>query len=167
MLMYHSGLICLTWGMATTATSPAFSAFWESIEITLALGYIPKHVLKYYHILAWLRVKCSPMYFKDFHRTFCFVLCVLLVWPLGMTLELLLRIFPLRDALAPFLKHEEEQQSSEIRVSPFHYVLCAATSPAVKLQDETLTYLNQGHVNLLIFLCLFNLSQHLMLHSKH
>lgn len=30
--MYHSGLICLTWGMAT-ATSPAFSAFWESIKI--------------------------------------------------------------------------------------------------------------------------------------
>lgn len=107
------------------------------------------------------------MYFKDFHPTFCFVLCVLLVWPLGMTLELLLRLFPLRDALAPFLKHEEEQQSSEIRVSPFHYVLCAATSPAVKLQDETLTYLNQGHVKLLTFLCLFNLSQHLMLHSKH
>ncbi|XP_073701809.1 transcription factor CP2-like protein 1 isoform X2 [Garra rufa] len=50
----------------------------------------------------------------------------------------------IRDALAPFLKHEEEQQSTEIRVSPFHYVFCAATSPAVKLQDETLTYLNQG-----------------------
>uniref|UniRef100_A0A671KTR3 Transcription factor CP2-like protein 1 n=1 Tax=Sinocyclocheilus anshuiensis TaxID=1608454 RepID=A0A671KTR3_9TELE len=50
----------------------------------------------------------------------------------------------IRDALAPFLKHEEEQQSTEIGVSPFHHVLCAATSPAVKLQDETLTYLNQG-----------------------
>uniref|UniRef100_A0A8C1RGJ0 Transcription factor CP2-like protein 1 n=1 Tax=Cyprinus carpio TaxID=7962 RepID=A0A8C1RGJ0_CYPCA len=50
----------------------------------------------------------------------------------------------IRDALTPFLKHEEEQQSTEIGVSPFHYVLCAATSPAVKLQDETLTYLNQG-----------------------
>jgi len=53
-------------------------------------------------------------------------------------------LFSLRDALAPFLKHEEEHQSTEIRASPFHYVLCAATSPAVKLQDETLTYLNQG-----------------------
>ncbi|KTF86053.1 hypothetical protein cypCar_00014419 [Cyprinus carpio] len=63
----------------------------------------------------------------------------------------------IRDALTPFLKHEEEQQSTEIGVSPFHYVLCAATSPAVKLQDETLTYLNQGNVKLL--LCLFNLSQ--------
>ncbi|XP_016375580.1 transcription factor CP2-like protein 1 isoform X3 [Sinocyclocheilus rhinocerous] len=50
----------------------------------------------------------------------------------------------IRDALAPFLKHEEEQQSTEIGESPFHHVLCAATSPAVKLQDETLTYLNQG-----------------------
>uniref|UniRef100_A0A673HQK1 Transcription factor CP2-like protein 1 n=1 Tax=Sinocyclocheilus rhinocerous TaxID=307959 RepID=A0A673HQK1_9TELE len=51
----------------------------------------------------------------------------------------------IRDALAPFLKHEEEQQSTEIGESPFHHVLCAATSPAVKLQDETLTYLNQGN----------------------
>ncbi|XP_051567063.1 transcription factor CP2-like protein 1 [Myxocyprinus asiaticus] len=50
----------------------------------------------------------------------------------------------IRDALAPFLKHKEEQQSAENGVAPFHYVLCAATSPAVKLQDETLTYLNQG-----------------------
>lgn len=49
----------------------------------------------------------------------------------------------IRDALAPFLKHEEEPRA-EIRVSPFQYVLCAATSPAAKLQDETLTYLNQG-----------------------
>lgn len=30
------------------------------------------------------------------------------------------------------------------RRSPFQYVLCAATSPAVKQTDETLTYLNQG-----------------------
>ncbi|XP_056321641.1 transcription factor CP2-like protein 1 isoform X1 [Danio aesculapii] len=50
----------------------------------------------------------------------------------------------MRDALAPFLKHEEEHQAAEIGASPFHYVLCAATSPAVKLHDETLTYLNQG-----------------------
>lgn len=77
--MYHSGLICLTWGMAT-ATSPVFSAFWESIEIYSDTRiYTPKHVLKYYHILAWLRVKCSPVYFKDFHPTFCFVLCLVSV----------------------------------------------------------------------------------------
>lgn len=30
------------------------------------------------------------------------------------------------------------------RRSPFQYILCAATSPAVKQTDETLTYLNQG-----------------------
>ncbi|XP_031438187.1 transcription factor CP2-like protein 1 isoform X2 [Clupea harengus] len=53
----------------------------------------------------------------------------------------------IRDALAPFLKNEEERQTSEnnaINMSPFQYILCAATSPAVKHQDETLTYLNQG-----------------------
>ncbi|XP_065108104.1 transcription factor CP2-like protein 1 [Paramisgurnus dabryanus] len=48
-----------------------------------------------------------------------------------------------RDALAHFLKHEE-QHCAESKVTPFYYVLCAATSPAVKLQDEALTYLNQG-----------------------
>uniref|UniRef100_A0A7N8Y2J4 Transcription factor CP2 n=1 Tax=Mastacembelus armatus TaxID=205130 RepID=A0A7N8Y2J4_9TELE len=30
------------------------------------------------------------------------------------------------------------------KILPFQYVLCASTSPAVKLHDETLTYLNQG-----------------------
>lgn len=51
---------------------------------------------------------------------------------------------PPREALAPFLKNEEAQLQSSARSSPFHYVLCASTSPAVKQQDETLTYLNQG-----------------------
>lgn len=53
----------------------------------------------------------------------------------------------LRDALAPFLKNEEERQTSEshaVNMAPFQYILCAATSPAVKHQEETLTYLNQG-----------------------
>ncbi|XP_038870549.1 transcription factor CP2-like protein 1 isoform X2 [Salvelinus namaycush] len=52
----------------------------------------------------------------------------------------------IRDALAPFLKHEEERHATEngAKWSPFQYVLCAATSPAVKQQEETLTYLNQG-----------------------
>uniref|UniRef100_A0A8C9T533 Transcription factor CP2-like 1 n=1 Tax=Scleropages formosus TaxID=113540 RepID=A0A8C9T533_SCLFO len=52
----------------------------------------------------------------------------------------------LRDALAPFLKHETPQPPAEkdSKAPPFQYVLCAATSPAVKLQEETLTYLNQG-----------------------
>ncbi|KAG2459316.1 TF2L1 protein, partial [Polypterus senegalus] len=51
------------------------------------------------------------------------------------------------DVLAlPIFKQEEPQLSpeNESKVPPFQYILCAATSPAVKLHDETLTYLNQG-----------------------
>ncbi|XP_030065463.1 transcription factor CP2-like protein 1 [Microcaecilia unicolor] len=53
----------------------------------------------------------------------------------------------LRDVLAlPIFKHEEPQLSPEndAKLPPFQYVLCTATSPAVKLHEETLTYLNQG-----------------------
>ncbi|KAM9344216.1 transcription factor CP2-like protein 1 [Pholidichthys leucotaenia] len=52
----------------------------------------------------------------------------------------------LREALEPFLKNEEARLMAETAAkrSPFQYVLCAATSPAVKLQEEALTYLNQG-----------------------
>lgn len=51
-----------------------------------------------------------------------------------------------REALAPFLKNEEARLMAEngARRSPFQYILCAATSPAVKQQEESLTYLNQG-----------------------
>lgn len=51
------------------------------------------------------------------------------------------------DVLAlPIFKQEDGNSSveSESKNPPFQYVLCAATSPAVKLQEETLTYLNQG-----------------------
>lgn len=51
------------------------------------------------------------------------------------------------DVLAlPIFKQEEPQLSpeTEARLPPLQYVLCAATSPAVKLHEETLTYLNQG-----------------------
>ena len=51
------------------------------------------------------------------------------------------------DVLAlPIFKQEESNLPSETenKILPFQYVLCAATSPAVKLHDETLTYLNQG-----------------------
>ncbi|XP_029428894.1 transcription factor CP2-like protein 1 isoform X2 [Rhinatrema bivittatum] len=46
----------------------------------------------------------------------------------------------------PFLKQEEQPVSAttELHCPTFQCVLCAATSPAIKLQDETLTYLNQG-----------------------
>ncbi|MEQ2232020.1 Transcription factor CP2-like protein 1 [Ilyodon furcidens] len=52
----------------------------------------------------------------------------------------------IREALAPFLKNEEARlrAASGVQRSPFQYVLCAATSPAVKQQEETLSYLNQG-----------------------
>lgn len=51
------------------------------------------------------------------------------------------------DVLAlPIFKQEESSlpPENENKILPFQYVLCAATSPAVKLHDETLTYLNQG-----------------------
>uniref|UniRef100_A0A8C9X683 Upstream binding protein 1 n=1 Tax=Sander lucioperca TaxID=283035 RepID=A0A8C9X683_SANLU len=51
------------------------------------------------------------------------------------------------DVLAlPIFKQEDSSlpPESETKNTPFQYVLCAATSPAVKLHDETLTYLNQG-----------------------
>ncbi|KAG7254531.1 hypothetical protein CRUP_034591 [Coryphaenoides rupestris] len=51
----------------------------------------------------------------------------------------------IREALAPFLKDEARHMAERSsKRSPFQYVLCAATSPAVKRHDETLTYLNQG-----------------------
>lgn len=53
----------------------------------------------------------------------------------------------LSDVLAlPIFKQEESSlpPDNENKILPFQYVLCAATSPAVKLHDETLTYLNQG-----------------------
>uniref|UniRef100_G3NPS3 Upstream-binding protein 1 n=1 Tax=Gasterosteus aculeatus aculeatus TaxID=481459 RepID=G3NPS3_GASAC len=54
---------------------------------------------------------------------------------------------PVHDVLAlPIFKQEDSSlpPESETKNPPFQYVLCAATSPAVKLHDETLTYLNQG-----------------------
>uniref|UniRef100_A0A8C0C812 Grh/CP2 DB domain-containing protein n=1 Tax=Balaenoptera musculus TaxID=9771 RepID=A0A8C0C812_BALMU len=51
------------------------------------------------------------------------------------------------DVLAsPIFKQEESSlpPDNENKILPFQYVLCAATSPAVKPHDETLTYLNQG-----------------------
>ncbi|XP_072542239.1 transcription factor CP2-like protein 1 [Salminus brasiliensis] len=49
-----------------------------------------------------------------------------------------------REALASFMKHEVGQRPLAGHLAPFQHVLCAATSPAAKLHDETLTYLNQG-----------------------
>uniref|UniRef100_A0A669EE62 Transcription factor CP2-like 1 n=1 Tax=Oreochromis niloticus TaxID=8128 RepID=A0A669EE62_ORENI len=57
-----------------------------------------------------------------------------------------LRLSKVIQALAPFLKNEEARLMAEngAKRTPFQYILCAATSPAVKQQEEALTYLNQG-----------------------
>ncbi|XP_060786538.1 transcription factor CP2-like protein 1 [Neoarius graeffei] len=51
-----------------------------------------------------------------------------------------------RETVATLLKAELERQSAgcQAKLFPFQYILCAATSPAVTLHEETLTYLNQG-----------------------
>uniref|UniRef100_A0A8D0BHM6 Grh/CP2 DB domain-containing protein n=1 Tax=Salvator merianae TaxID=96440 RepID=A0A8D0BHM6_SALMN len=56
----------------------------------------------------------------------------------------------------PFLKQEEPSSistSAEQHCPSFQYVLCAATSPAVKQHEETLTYLNQGQSYEIRMLC--------------
>uniref|UniRef100_A0A8C8ZEK0 Grh/CP2 DB domain-containing protein n=1 Tax=Prolemur simus TaxID=1328070 RepID=A0A8C8ZEK0_PROSS len=55
----------------------------------------------------------------------------------------------------PYLKQEElpDILSAEPPCPVFQYVLCAATSPAMKQQEETLTYLNQGHSYEVQLLC--------------
>uniref|UniRef100_A0A673G726 Transcription factor CP2-like n=1 Tax=Sinocyclocheilus rhinocerous TaxID=307959 RepID=A0A673G726_9TELE len=65
----------------------------------------------------------------------------------GIGQELGAGAYSMSDVLAlPIFKQEESNlpPESENKILPFQYVLCAATSPAVKLHDETLTYLNQG-----------------------
>ncbi|KAK5924346.1 transcription factor CP2 [Pseudochaenichthys georgianus] len=65
----------------------------------------------------------------------------------GIGQELGAGAYSMSDVLAlPIFKQEESilPPDNENKILPFQYVLCAATSPAVKLHDETLTYLNQG-----------------------
>ncbi|CAM9632055.1 unnamed protein product [Lampetra planeri] len=65
----------------------------------------------------------------------------------GIGQELGAGAYSMSDVLAlPIFKQEDSTLSNEVdsKPPPFQYVLCAATSPAVKLHDETLTYLNQG-----------------------
>lgn len=73
----------------------------------------------------------------------------------GIGQELGAGAYSMSDVLAlPIFKQEESSlpPDNENEILPFQYVLCAATSPAVKLHDETLTYLNQGqtHSHLLV-----------------
>ncbi|KAM6959347.1 upstream-binding protein 1 isoform 2-T3 [Aplochiton taeniatus] len=67
----------------------------------------------------------------------------------GIGQELGAGAYSMSDVLAlPIFKQEDSSlppvSDGETKNPPFQYVLCAATSPAVKLHDETLTYLNQG-----------------------
>uniref|UniRef100_A0A7N5P3Q3 Grh/CP2 DB domain-containing protein n=1 Tax=Ailuropoda melanoleuca TaxID=9646 RepID=A0A7N5P3Q3_AILME len=78
-----------------------------------------------------------------------------LTHPLG---TLLLGIYLASDKESlplSYLKQEELPNipSSEPPCPAFQYVLCAATSPAVKQQEETLTYLNQGQSYEVRMLC--------------
>ncbi|XP_048848698.1 upstream-binding protein 1 isoform X9 [Brienomyrus brachyistius] len=65
----------------------------------------------------------------------------------GIGQELGAGAYSMSDVLAlPIFKQEDAGLPSDAESTnpPFQYVLCASTSPAVKLHDETLTYLNQG-----------------------
>ncbi|XP_055270696.1 upstream-binding protein 1 isoform X5 [Moschus berezovskii] len=65
----------------------------------------------------------------------------------GIGQELGAGAYSMSDVLAlPIFKQEDPSLplDDETKHPPFQYVMCAATSPAVKLHDETLTYLNQG-----------------------
>ncbi|KAM9738575.1 upstream-binding protein 1 isoform 2-T2 [Menidia menidia] len=65
----------------------------------------------------------------------------------GIGQELGAGAYSMSDVLAlPIFKQEDSSlpPETETKNPPFQYVLCAATSPAVKLHEETLTYLNQG-----------------------
>ncbi|XP_037004092.2 upstream-binding protein 1 isoform X2 [Artibeus jamaicensis] len=65
----------------------------------------------------------------------------------GIGQELGAGAYSMSDVLAlPIFKQEDSSLplDDETKNPPFQYVMCAATSPAVKLHDETLTYLNQG-----------------------
>ncbi|KAG8510627.1 Upstream-binding protein 1 [Galemys pyrenaicus] len=66
---------------------------------------------------------------------------------LGIGQELSAGAYSMSDVLAlPIFRQEDASlsQEGEIKRPPFQYVMGAATSAAVKLHDETLTYLNQG-----------------------
>ncbi|XP_011901811.1 PREDICTED: transcription factor CP2-like protein 1 isoform X2 [Cercocebus atys] len=68
----------------------------------------------------------------------------------GPPSSLLRELLPL-----PYLKQEELSNipGAELSCPVFQYMLCAATSPAVKLQERTLTYLNQGQSYEVQMLC--------------
>ncbi|KAM3822360.1 upstream-binding protein 1 isoform 3-T4 [Vipera latastei] len=65
----------------------------------------------------------------------------------GIGQELGAGAYSMSDVLAlPIFKQEDSSlpPDNDTKHPPFQYVMSAATSPAIKLHDETLTYLNQG-----------------------
>lgn len=67
---------------------------------------------------------------------------------LGVGLELNAGAYNMSEVLnLPIFKQEENiiAVSSNQSLPPLQYMLCAPTSPATKVHEETLTYLNQGH----------------------
>uniref|UniRef100_A0A8C0Q2X2 Grh/CP2 DB domain-containing protein n=1 Tax=Canis lupus familiaris TaxID=9615 RepID=A0A8C0Q2X2_CANLF len=77
-------------------------------------------------------------------------------WPFSLSQDVVLAQPARSPSLPlPYLKQEELHNipSSEPPCPTFEYVLCAATSPAVKQQEETLTYLNQGQSYEVRMLC--------------
>ncbi|KAK6491680.1 upstream-binding protein 1 isoform X3 [Huso huso] len=65
----------------------------------------------------------------------------------GIGQELCAGAYSMSDVLALSIFKQEDSSlpsDSKTKNPPFQYVLCASTSPAIKLHDETLTYLNQG-----------------------
>lgn len=80
----------------------------------------------------WLKRVCGPNLHNSQFHNFCFSVCL----SLFLSDVLALPIFKQEDVSVPV--------ESDTKNPPFQYVLCAATSPAVKLHEETLTYLNQG-----------------------
>lgn len=86
---------------------------------------------------SWLHRDLEHVWYHGLHLSLCVP---------GLDFLPALAVF-YSDVLAlPIFKQEEPQLSPEngARLPPLQYVLCAATSPAVKLHEETLTYLNQG-----------------------
>jgi len=91
---------------------------------------------------------CVLMTHVSFHvLSVSLCLCPPLCLSLSPSVPLSVSLRAHSDVLAlPIFKQEDASlpEDSETKSLPFQYVLCAATSPAVKLHDETLTYLNQG-----------------------
>ena len=62
----------------------------------------------------------------------------------GLGLELGANAYNMSEVLNLPIFKQESQNSINHGLPPLQYMLCAPTSPATKVYEETLTYLNQG-----------------------